>query len=134
MGIEAVNEEQNAIIEYVKNHFVGWMEEKNILPFPRTAQTLEPQLLERMVRVEETLKRQNDKFDHQNEKFEILIDNIDKRFNSFEKRMDERFEESDRRFDSIQKQMDQRFNRQSLYHLATFTAVIGTAVTIILGA
>ncbi len=27
MGIEAVNEEQNAIIEYVKNHFVGWMED-----------------------------------------------------------------------------------------------------------
>ncbi|MDC7241234.1 MAG: hypothetical protein PQJ50_12835 [Spirochaetales bacterium] len=116
MGVEAVNEEQKTIIEYVKNHFVDWMEEKNIYPFPRERQSIDTQLLERIVRVEETLKRQNDKFDHQNEKFELLITSQEKRFTALET------------------QMNQRFNRQNLYHLATFTAVIGSAVAVILKA
>lgn len=130
MGAEAVNEDQKAIIDYVKNHLEDWMEEKNILPFPRHKDSINTQLLERMIKVEETLKRQNDKFDfqnekfdHQNEKFGILIENLNKQFSSLELRMDQRFEE-----------MNTRFNRQSLYHLATFTAIVGSAVAIILRA
>lgn len=105
MGAELVNEDQKVLIDYVKNHIVDWLEEKSILPFPGSRQNLDTQLLERMVRVEE-------KLEHQNEKFELLIANMDKRF------------------DDINRQ----FNRQNLYHLATFTAIIGSAVAIILKA
>ena len=126
MGVEAVNEDQKAVIEYVKDHIVGWLEGKNIIPFPQTPRPVDTQLIERMVRVEEALNRQNDKFDAQNEKFDlqtekfnILIDNMGKRFTSLETRLDQRFEEVNR-----------RISHQGLYHLATFTAVIGAAVAI----
>ena len=118
-----MNEEQKTIIEYVKNHFVDWMEEKNIYPFPRERQSMDTQLLERIVRVEETLKRQNDKFDHQNEKFDHQNEKFELLITSQEKR-----------FTALETQMNQRFNRQNLYHLATFTAVIGSAVAVILKA
>ena len=143
MGAEAVNEDQKAIIAYVKDHFVDWMEEKNILPFPQRTDPVDPRLLERMIRVEEELKRQNEKFDHQNEKFDlqnekfdILIANMDKRFTSLENRMNQRFtgvqNQMDQRFTAMQKQMDQRFNRQTLFQLATFTAIVGSAVAVLL--
>ncbi|OQY34028.1 MAG: hypothetical protein B6241_05975 [Spirochaetaceae bacterium 4572_59] len=117
MGAEPVNEEQMVIVEYIKEHFVAWLNERNILPFPQNPPTIDTQLLERMVRVEETLKRQNDKFDHQNEKFDLQND----KFDMLISRMDQRFSEIDR-----------RLNRQSLYHLATFSAIVGSAVAIIL--
>ena len=133
MGLKVVNEEQKAIIEYIKDHFVGWLEEKNIIPFPQRANPVETQLLERMVRVEEEIKRQNEKFEriderfeHMNEKFDMMIAHSDKRFEA----IDQRFEAIDQRFEQI----DRRFNRMYLFQLATFTAIVGSAVAVILKA
>ena len=131
MGAEPVNEEQMAIVEYIKEHFVGWLEERNIIPFPQKPSTIDTQLLERMVRVEETLKRQNDKFDYQNEKFTHQNEKFT--------HQNEKFDLQNDKFDMLISRMDQRFseidrrlNRQSLYHLATFSAIVGSAVAIIL--
>ncbi len=126
-----MKDQQKALIEYIKEHFVGWLEEKNVIPFPQRSGLLETQLLERMVRVEEELKRQNDKFariderfEHMNGKFDMMLAHSDKRFEA----PDRRFETIDQRFE----EMDRRFNRQSLYQLATFTAIVGSAAAILL--
>ncbi len=110
MGLKAVNEEQKAIIEYIKEHFVGWLEEKNIIPFPQPSGSFDKELLERMVRVEEEIKRQNEKFDHMKDKFDYLND----------------------KFDFMMAQTEKRFNRQFLFQLATFSAIVGSAVAILL--
>ncbi len=138
MGRNAVNEEQKAIIQYIKDHFVDWMAEKHILPYPQKEDSLNTQLLERMVRVEETLKRQNEKFDHQNEKFDHQNEKFDLLLGKMDQHMmeiDRRFAEVDRRFEDMNQrfiEIDRRFDRQSLYHLATFSAIVGSAVAIIL--
>ena len=124
MGAEVVNEDQKAIIAYIKEHFVGWLEEKNIIPFPQRTTVIDTQLLERKVRVEEAIKRQNDKFDYINHKFE----HMDEKFEHMNEKFDILVFQNEKQFEAIER----RFGRQSLYQLATFTAIVGSAVAIIL--
>ncbi|MDA3957896.1 hypothetical protein [Oceanispirochaeta sp.] len=34
MGEAQVKEEEQAIVNYIKDHFVDWLEEKKVIPFP----------------------------------------------------------------------------------------------------
>jgi hypothetical protein len=74
MGEAQVTKDQLFIIDYVKDHIQRWMEEKRIIPFPGSDQQINPQLLERIVRVEEGIK-------HQNENLEKMMVRMDQRFN-----------------------------------------------------
>lgn len=65
----------------------------------------DPQLLERMVRVEEELKAQREIMIERFEAVDRRFEAVDKRFES----VDKRFESVDKRFESIQIQIDQRF-------------------------
>ena len=80
--------------------------------------TSENQILERIVRIEESLahhielKRQG--FLEMNRRFELLLDQTNKRFEQVEKRfeqIDKRFEQIDKRFEAMQIQIDRRFEQ-----------------------
>ena len=80
--------------------------------------TSENQILERIVRIEESLAphieltRQG--FSEMNRRFELLLDQTNKRFEQIEKRfeqIDKRFEQIDKRFEAMQIQIDRRFEQ-----------------------
>ena len=87
-------------------------------------------LLERSVRVEGELKAQGQRMDqliHQTDKrFEELIHYIDKRFEELIHQMDKRFEQTDKRFEQMDKrfeQMDKRFEQMNTRFVATQRAI-----------
>ncbi len=90
MGVPEVDENQlSQIGDYVKNHMVQWMNENNIYPFPQNDRSRDTELLERMVTVEQQIK-------HQNEKFDLMMQFMEKRFEG----LDKRFEDMNHRFNS----------------------------------
>ena len=82
------------------------------------ADTTENQLLERIVRIEESLAHHieltRQGFSEMNRRFELLLDQTNKRFEQVEKRfeqIDKRFEQIDKRFEAMQIQIDRRFEQ-----------------------
>ena len=87
--------------------------------------TTENQLLERIVRIEESLAHHieltRQGFAEMNRRFELLLDQtnkrfeqVDKRFEQIEKRfeqIDKRFEQIDKRFEAMQIQINRRFEQ-----------------------
>ena len=80
--------------------------------------TSENQILERIVRIEESLAHHieltRQGFSEMNRRFELLLDQTNKRFEQVEKRfeqIDERFEQIDKRFEAMQIQIDRRFEQ-----------------------
>ncbi|NCF77867.1 MAG: hypothetical protein GWP45_11815 [Proteobacteria bacterium] len=73
--------------------------------------TTESQLLERIVRIEESLAHQieltRQGFLEMNRRFELLLDQTNRRFEQVEKR----FEQIDKRFEAMQVQIDRRFEQ-----------------------
>ena len=73
--------------------------------------TSENQILERIVRIEESLAHHieltRQGFSEMNRRFELLLDQTNKRFEQVEKR----FEQIDKRFEAMQIQIDRRFER-----------------------
>lgn len=73
--------------------------------------TTENQLLERLVRIEESLAHHieltRQGFSEMNRRFELLLDQTNKRFEQVEKR----FEQIDKRFEAMQIQIDRRFEQ-----------------------
>ena len=73
--------------------------------------TTESQLLERIVRIEESLAHQieltRQGFLEMNRRFELLLDQTNRRFEQVEKR----FEQIDKRFEAMQIQIDRRFEQ-----------------------
>ena len=73
--------------------------------------TSENQILERIVRIEESLAHHieltRQGFLEMNRRFELLLDQTNKRFEQVEKR----FEQIDKRFEAMQIQIDRRFER-----------------------
>lgn len=73
--------------------------------------TTENQLLERIVRIEESLAHHieltRQGFSEMNRRFELLLDQTNKRF----EQVDKRFEQIDKRFEAMQIQIDRRFER-----------------------
>ena len=113
--------------------------------------TSENQILERIVRIEESLAHHieltRQGFSEMNRRFELLLDQTNKRFEQVEKRfkqidkrfeamqiqIDRRFEQVDRRFEQIDKRFDQvdrrfdaltrRMDRFMVWSLSTTLAV-----------
>lgn len=80
--------------------------------------TSENQILERIVRIEESLAHHieltRQGFSEMNRRFELLLDQTDRRFEQVEKRfeqIDKRFEQIDKRFEAMQIQIDRRFEQ-----------------------
>ena len=73
--------------------------------------TTENQLLERIVRIEESLAHHieltRQGFSEMNRRFELLLDQTSKRF----EQVDKRFEQIDKRFEAMQIQIDRRFEQ-----------------------
>ena len=73
--------------------------------------TSENQILERIVRIEESLAHHieltRQGFSEMNRRFELLLDQTNKRFEQVEKR----FEQIDKRFEAMQIQIDRRFEQ-----------------------
>ena len=114
--VELGEKEYQKIGEFVKSHLKEWMDEIR----PRR----EFDLLERIVRVEEELKKlhavMNERFEAMERRFEAVdqrfeaveqrFEAVDQRFESMQSYMDKRFESMDKRFESMQKYMDRRFS------------------------
>lgn len=80
--------------------------------------TSENQILERIVRIEESLAHHieltRQGFSEMNRRFELLLDQTNKRFEQVENRfeqIDKRFEQIDKRFEAMQIQIDRRFEQ-----------------------
>ena len=73
--------------------------------------TTENQLHERIVRIEESLAHHieltRQGFSEMNRRFELLLDQTNKRF----EQVDKRFEQIDKRFEAMQIQIDRRFEQ-----------------------
>ena len=127
MGEAQVTKDQLFIIDYVKDHILGWIEEKRTIPFPGNDQQINPQLLERIVRVEEGIK-------HQNETLEKMMVRMDQYFQAADNRFSEMRQDMDNRFEGMEKAMDKRFNRQGQFLIVIFAAIVSTAIAVIIQA
>ena len=86
---------------------------------PQSTLAAYPELLERIVRVEEELKAQG-------KRIELLIHQMDKRFEQVDKRfeqVDKRFEQIDKRFEELIHYMDKRFEQVDKRFIATQRAI-----------
>ena len=107
--------------------------------------TTENQLLERIVRIEESLAHHieltRQGFSEMNRRFELLLDQTNKRFEQVDKRfeqVDKRFEQIDRRFEHVEKRFDQvdrrfdaltrRMDRFMVWSFSTTLAVGGIVI------
>ncbi len=120
--MELSKETLETIGAYVKGNLPSWLREMA----PLDVRTVDPQLLERIVRVEDSL-------DNQLKLIERGFDQVDKRFQQVEKRLDQvdkRFEEQREdfisRFDRVDKrfdQVDKRFEEQREDFISRFDRV-----------
>ncbi len=115
--MELSQETLKTIGSYVKGNLAEWMREVGP-PVPAT----DPQLLERIVRVEESLEHQRELmergFARNDRHFEELRREFNERFEQVDKRLDEqrqdflaRFEQVDKRFDEQRKDFVARFEQ-----------------------
>ncbi|MDA3957425.1 hypothetical protein [Oceanispirochaeta sp.] len=151
MGDAQVKTEQMEIVDYVKNHFIEWMEEKHVFPFPQNAaqnkSSYDPLLMERMVRVEEGIKHQNENLEkmmiqsdkrfaevneNMNRRFEEVNENMNRRFAEVNETMDRRFTEVNENMNGRFEFMDKRFNRLYLFLTGAFFAVLTGIVTLLI--
>ncbi len=125
-AMELTNEALETIGGYVKRNLSIWMKEV----VPPTYVQLDPQAIERMVRMEESLSSQRDllnrsleqidrHFTEHREEFAARFKQIDKRFDQQREDFAERFKQIDKRFDEQRedfaerfKQIDKRFEQQ----------------------
>ena len=102
------------------------------------ADTTESQLLERIVRIEETLAHHieltRQGFLEMNRRFELLLDQTNRRF----EQVDKRFEQTDKRFEAMQIQIDRRFDaltrrmdRFMVWSFSTTLAVGGIVIGVL---
>jgi len=112
--MELSQETLKTIGSYVKGNLGEWMRELGP-PLPAT----DPQLLERIVRVEESLE-------HQRELMERGFARNDQRFEELREDFRARFEQVDKRFE----QVDKRFDDQRA-QMRRLTAVLTTILSIL---
>ena len=94
--------------------------------------TSENQILERIVRIEESLAHHieltRQGFSEMNRRFELLLDQTNKRFEQVDRRfeqIDKRFDQVDRRFDALTRRMDRFMVWSFSTTLAVGSIVIG---------
>ncbi len=134
-----VKQLQEAGIEERQAEAIAWQIIKNIGPHGEGAigQTLGHNLLERIARVEEALEQFG-------KRFEMLIHQMDKRFEQVDKRfeqVDKRFEQMDKRLEQQREEMNARFEQvdkrfeqveRSLTRLFWMTGGWGTLLAILM--
>ena len=105
-AMELTNETLEKIGSYVRGNLAVWMRD-TVGP---AVYRVEPEILERLVRVEEEFKSQSElirqQFGFQTERFV----GVDRRFEQVDKRFEEvdrRFEQVDKRFDQVDKRFEQ---------------------------
>ena len=96
--------------------------------------TTENQLLERIVRIEESLAHHieltRQGFSEMNRRFELLLDQTNKRFEQIDRRFEQvekRFDQVDRRFDALTRRMD----RFMVWSFSTTLAVGGIVIGVL---
>ncbi len=106
MGVPVLSEEEvEKIGLFLKDRISGWIEEGNILSFPKDVY-----LAERIVRVEEGIKHQGDLMEKLMYQMDKRFEQVDKRLEQMQIEMDKRFEQVDKRFEAMQHQTDIRFD------------------------
>lgn len=96
--------------------------------------TTENQLLESIVRIEESLAHHieltRQGFSEMNRRFELLLDQTNKRFEQIDRRFEQvekRFDQVDRRFDALTRRMD----RFMVWSFSTTLAVGGIVIGVL---
>ncbi len=115
------DQQLEAIGSYVKSHLPEWLAE--LAPERRPMTITDPALLERIVRVEESLSHQRELMSQGFAAMEKRFEQLDKRFEQVDKRfedmredmnarfeaVDKRFEAVDKRFEDMREDMNKRF-------------------------
>ena len=93
--------------------------------------TTESQLLERIVRIEESLAHQieltRQGFLEMNRRFELLLDQTNRRFEQVEKR----FEQIDKRFEQVDRRFEELTRRRDRFMIWSFGATAGTGAIVL---
>ena len=125
--MELSRETLDSIGDYVKANLAAWFREV----VPPAAVHTDPVMLERVVKVEESIERQQalmrQGFDHMEKRFE----QIDKRF----EQVDKRFEQVDKRFEELRFDMNARFGdlQHTIRRGGTIATVMLTALLLLVG-
>ncbi|MBP9024308.1 MAG: hypothetical protein KBH06_13985 [Spirochaetes bacterium] len=132
-AMELTKEQLEQIGSYIESNFDRFSSKNNIVQL----RPYDIQLIERMTRIEEELRSQRELILKQNETMQFGFAQMDKRFESMQKQMDERFASVDKRFEMIQKNMDTRFddmNKKFTMMMWMMTAgftIIATVITLL---
>jgi len=131
--MELTKEQLEQIGSYIESNFDRFGAKSNVIQL----RPYDIQLIERMTRIEEELRSQRELILKQNETMQFGFAQMDKRFESMQKQMDERFASVDKRFEMIQKNMDTRFddmNKKFTMMMWMMTAgftIIATVITLL---
>jgi DNA repair exonuclease SbcCD ATPase subunit len=124
--MELSEETLKTIGRYVKGNLAEWMREVGS-PVPAT----DPRLLERMVRVEESLEHQRELmergFARNDQRFEELRQDFRARLDQ----VDKRFEQVDKRFEQVDKRLEEE--RAQLRRLTAVMTTILSVLTVLVG-
>lgn len=114
---------ERRMAQHIRKHLSEWLSE---MCYSKPPQVYEIELRERMIRVEEELKKQRElmlQFMHQVDK---RFEQVDKRFELIEKR----FEQVDKRFEEINNRLD-KFMRWSFATTLTVGGLIVAAIKLL---
>ena len=132
-AMELTKEQLEQIGSYIESNFDRFGAKSNVIQLRQ----YDIQLIERMTRIEEELRSQRELILKQNETMQFGFAQMDKRFESMQKQMDERFASVDKRFEMIQINMDTRFddmNKKFTMMMWMMTAgftIIATVITLL---
>jgi len=128
-------EQMESIGHYVRLHIHEWLGEGEV---SRSSRDRELDQRDRIIRVEESLKNQQDLMRQGFENMEKRFEQIDKRFEQVDKRfeqVDKRFEElrqdTNRRFEQVDKQFNRVFTFQSAIFLTLLTGFVTVMIRLI---
>ncbi len=139
--MELSRETLDSIGDYVKANLAAWFREV----VPPAAVHTDPVMLERVVKVEESIERQQalmrQGFDNMDKRFEQIdkrFEQIDKRFEQIDKRLDQvdkRFDQVDKRFEELRYDMNARFGdlQQTIRRGGTIATIMLSALLLLVG-
>ena len=139
--MELSRETLDSIGDYVKANLAAWFREV----VPPAAVHTDPVMLERVVKVEESIERQQalmrQGFDNMDKRFEQIdkrFEQIDKRLEQIDKRFDQvdkRFDQVDKRFEELRYDMNARFGdlQQTIRRGGTIATIMLSALLLLVG-
>jgi len=126
-------EQLEAIGSYVRSHLKEWISDTGENIGRRSERELD--LIERTIRVEESLKNLQEQVKTGFEYMEKRFEQVEKRFEQIDKRfeqVDKRFEQVDKRFEELREDMKTQFNRVYGFLTGLFLAVGGGFITLVI--